>query len=115
MTLDPKPIVDDEPTVETQTVEEPAGVPTTDDFVERVNGMTPGDISPEQILSVIAAINHATTGDPIGTTRRGPNGQLATRINRQGVDMWQIVNPADGTLWYDMQPTLDWPQLGGDN
>ncbi|MCV7434805.1 hypothetical protein [Mycolicibacterium bacteremicum] len=113
MTLDPKPIVDDEPAVEMQESEEPTGVPTTDDFVERVNGMTPGDITPQQILSVITAINHATTGDPVGTARRGPNGEFATRVNRQGVDMWQIVNPADGSLWYDFAPTLPWTQIGG--
>lgn len=111
MNLDPKPLVDDEP-VEAETVDPaPVGIPTSDDFVERVNAMTPGEISPEQILSVITAINHASAGDPVGTVRLGPNGELAQRVNKNGVDMWQITNPADGGTWYDMESTLAWTKI----
>lgn len=113
MNLDPKPIIDGEPTA-TETVEPaPTGIPTTDDFVQRVNAMTPGEISPDQILTVIAAINHASTGDPVGTVRLGPAGELAQRINLNGVDQWQITKP-DGARWYDLEPTLAWPKIGSD-
>lgn len=112
MNLEPKAIVDDEPITEAEVVDEPTGVPDTDEFVERVNAMTPGEISPENIRSVIAAINHATTGDPVGTVRLGPNGELAQRVTRNGVDQWQITKPATGDLWYDFAPTLDWQKLG---
>lgn len=113
MNLDPKPIVDaEEPVVAQTVVDEPAGIPVTDEFVAQVTAMTPGEITADQIRTTIAAINLATTGDPIGTVRLGANGELAQRINLNGVPMWRITTP-DGQFWNDMQPTLDWPQLGG--
>lgn len=116
MNLDPKSLVDDEPAeAEPAADPSPSGIPTSDDFVARVNAMTPGEISPDQILTVIAAINHASTGDPVGTVRLGPNGELAQRINLNGVDQWQITKPTTGEQWFDFAPTLDWQLISGGN
>lgn len=111
MNLDPKNIVDDEPApsnpVEASHLTSP-GIATTDDFVERVNAMTPGEISPEQIRAVLAAANHANDGDAVETIRRSGDGKIAIRISQQGVEQWRITVPRTGEWWNDMQPTLPW-------
>lgn len=111
MNLDPKNLAGEEPVEDAPEPEATPAIPITDEFVEQVNQMTPGEISPENIRSVLAAVNHATSGDSVGTVRLDADGKFAARINRNGVDMWQITNPADGSTWFDMQPTLAWTLL----
>lgn len=112
MNLDPKPIVDETP-AEPVAAPVVVGIPISDEFVERVNQMTPGEISPENIRAVLAAVNHATVGDAVGTVRLSETGEMAYRISLNGVDQWQITKPSTGESWYDLSPTLAWPRIGG--
>ena len=112
MNLDPKNLADDEPVMVAAEAPVAPGVPITDEFVARVNAMTPGEISPANIRTVLAAVNHATSGDPVGTVRLDADGKLAQRINLNGVDQWKITTAA-GDTWYDLESTLAWPKIAG--
>lgn len=80
-------------------------ITTTDEFVERINGMTVEGITPEQIRAVLEAANLAKAGDKAGTVKLCPEGKVAVRVTDHGVDQWVVVSP-DGGVWRDMQPTL---------
>ena len=118
MNLDPKSIIDDDVApplqnpVEASHLTSPA-IATTDDFVERINAMTPGEISAEQIRAVLAAANTANDGDPVETVRRDTDGKIAIRIRQQGVEMWRITVPSTGEWWNDTEPTLSWEKIAG--
>lgn len=67
------------------------------------------DVTAETVSAVLTTWNLLRDGDPIGTVRRGPNGELAHRVSADGVHLWQ-VSTADGATWRDLAATLpDWP------
>jgi hypothetical protein len=69
------------------------------------------DLTDEQIHRVLEAWNQVRQGDPVGTVRRNPaNGEVAHRVDHEGVHVWRISNP-DGSQYNDMRPTMTWPEL----
>jgi hypothetical protein len=69
-----------------------------------------GDLTEEQVHRVLEAWNHVRAGDPVGTVRRGPAGEIAHRVDHEGVHLWRVSAP-DGSQYNDLQPTLPWPEL----
>lgn len=61
---------------------------------------------------VIVAYNAVRDGgDPVGTTRKGPNGEFALRVDDPAKGPLWRVTPLDGSAPYDdMNPTLAWDQ-----
>jgi hypothetical protein len=68
-------------------------------------------ITANQVAAVLSARESILDGAPVGTVLRGPEGEIATRVNDKGLHLWRVVCP-DGTLYNDLQPTLPWPKLG---
>jgi hypothetical protein len=86
-------------------------VATTDAVIERINGITDSDITPEQIRAVLAALNTTKAGLPVGTALQDPaSGNVAVRISQDGLEMWRVIS-LDGGVWNDMEPTLPWTRL----
>lgn len=86
-------------------------VVTTDAVVERINGMTSGDVNPELIREVLAALNTTKDGLPVGTALQDPaSGNIAVRISQDGLEMWRVVS-LDGGVWHVTEPTLPWTKL----
>ena len=61
-----------------------------------------------QVGAVLAAREAILDGDPVGTIKRGPDGEIAVRVNDNGLHLWRVTVP-DGTLYNDLQPSLPWP------
>jgi hypothetical protein len=68
---------------------------------------------PQVVHRVITASDHVRQGgEPIGTKRLGPNGEIAVRVDdpTRG-PMWRLINP-DGSVSEDMRNELsDWTLL----
>lgn len=63
------------------------------------------------VLAKVAAAQEVAGGDPVGTIRLGDGGELAKRVVRDGLPVWQVTDE-DG-VHYDAAPTLDWELLRG--
>lgn len=66
------------------------------------------DLDANQVASVIQVWNAIRDGDPVGTVRRGPQGELAHRVDVAGVQLWMVTTPSGGE-YRDLTPTLSWP------
>lgn len=83
---------------------------TNDGVLQQIAQIT-GDVTPEQVASVLVAWNNIHEGDPVGMVRRDPEtGAIAMRADDNGVHVWR-VNMPNGEQYNDMQPTLPWPVL----
>jgi hypothetical protein len=62
-----------------------------------------------QVAAVLAAREAIIDGDPVGTIRQGLEGEIAVRVNDQGVHIWRVTCP-DGTIYNNLEPTMngDW-------
>jgi hypothetical protein len=90
-----------------QGISVPSEITVTDAVIESVAAQVES-ADESTVRQVIAALNNVTTGDRVNTIRRNEQtGAVATRIVRDGLYMWSVVN-ADGSTYNDMQPTLDW-------
>jgi len=63
------------------------------------------DMSEGQVEQVLTTWRSVTTGEPVGTIRRGPNGEVAHRVATDGVVLWRVTQ-TDGDQYNDMAPTL---------
>lgn len=63
-----------------------------------------------QVAAVFAAREAVVGGDPVGTIKRGPAGEIAMRVESDGMLIWRVTVP-DGTQYNDTQPTLPWPAI----
>lgn len=62
-------------------------------------------LTPNQVAAVLAAREMILDGDPVGTIMKGQNGEIAVRVNDNGMHMWRVTSP-DGTIYNDTQPKL---------
>lgn len=49
-------------------------------------------------------------GDPMGTRKVGPMGEVAVRVDSAKGPLWRVVMP-DGDVHENMEPTLPWDEL----
>jgi hypothetical protein len=75
--------------------------PGISDAVSQQSGVPPAEVD-----AVLTAYNTIQQGDPVGTIRRGPEGETAVRVTVEGVPQWGVVG-GEG-FYYDTQ-TPDWP------
>jgi hypothetical protein len=68
-------------------------------------------LTANQVAAVLAAREAILDGDPVGTVRKGPEGEIAVRVNDNGLHMWRVMC-LDATFYNDLQPTLPWPKGG---
>jgi hypothetical protein len=79
--------------------------PDVTDAVSQQSGVPPAEVD-----AVLTAYNTVAQGDPLGTIRRGPEGEIALRLVVYGVPQWGVVVPSgDGGFYYDTQALTDWP------
>lgn len=69
-------------------------------------------VTTEQVAMVLEAWNTITTGEPLGTVLRSPDGHwpdgqfaVAYRVAVNGIHQWQVTNP-DGGTYIDRSPSL---------
>ena len=67
-------------------------------------------ITPEVVAAVFAAREAIIEGDPVGTIKKGPDGEVAIRVEDSGMKVWR-VNCPDGTQYNDTQPKLPWDEI----
>jgi hypothetical protein len=67
------------------------------------------ELTMAQVAAVLAAREAIIDGDPIGTIRQGTQGEIAVRVDDQGMHIWRVTCP-DGTLYNNLEPTMngDW-------
>jgi hypothetical protein len=67
------------------------------------------ELTMAQVAAVLSAREAIIDGDPIGTIRQGAQGEIAIRVNDQGMHIWRVTCP-DGTLYNNLEPTMngDW-------
>lgn len=82
-------------------------LPVTSQVVSTISDQLT-DITPEQVEQVMNAWNLVRQGDPVGTVRRSPDGQVAHRVSVDGVHLWRVSDSA-GVTWSDTAPSLGWP------
>lgn len=80
-------------------------------LVEAISSQLPA-VTDEQVRMVLLAMTVVTTGEPVGTIMRSPDGEwpdgqfaMAVRVSAGGIMQWQITNP-DGGTYVDRTPTL---------
>lgn len=80
-------------------------------LIEAISDQLP-EVTTEQVAMVLDAWNTVTTGDPVGTVLRSPDGAwpdgqfaMAYRVAVNGILQWQVTNP-DGGTYIDRSPTL---------
>jgi hypothetical protein len=61
----------------------------------------------EQVDAVLTAYNTVLAGDPVGLIRCSPDGDVATRIDKDGGRAWSVVTRNGG--FYYSQDDLAWP------
>lgn len=66
-------------------------------------------LTPAQVAAVLAAREAILDGDPVGTVKQGPAGEIAVRVNDEGMHIWRVSCP-DGTIYNNLEPTMfgDW-------
>jgi hypothetical protein len=71
-------------------------------------------ITAAQVAAVLAAREAILDGDPVGTIRQGPAGEIAVRVNDNGLHLWR-VNCPDGSQYNDLQPSMhaEWKIIQG--
>ena len=86
-------------------------VPTTTAVADAISAQL-GNLTPDQALSVLHALNNINGGEAVGVIKRDPfTGHVAHRVLCNGVAQW-IVTADDGGTWNDMASTLSaWTQL----
>jgi hypothetical protein len=85
--------------------------PAVLDQIAQVASESDEPITANQVAAVLAAYRAVYEGDELGTIRRDPDtGSLAHRISIDGLHKW-LVSAPDGSQYYDLQPTLDWPVI----
>lgn len=80
-------------------------------LVEAISEQLPA-VTTEQVAMVLDAWVTVTSGDPVGTVLRSPDGAwpdgqfaMAVRVAVNGIHQWQVTNP-DGGTYIDRTPTL---------
>jgi len=63
-----------------------------------------------QVAAILSAREAIIDGDPVGTVKKGPENQIAVRVNDAGFHMWRVTC-TDGTFYNDTTPRLDWPEV----
>lgn len=96
--------------VEPKVLEQIAQV-ATDPDEKCPNCSHPITLTVAQTGAVLAARDAIVGGAPPGAVLKGPNGEIAHRVNDKGVHVWR-VSCIDGTEYNDTQPTLEgWTPL----
>jgi hypothetical protein len=67
-----------------------------------------------QVAAVLAAREAILDGDPLGTIRQGPAGEIAVRVNDNGLHLWRVTCQ-DGNQYNDLQPSMhaEWKVIQG--
>ena len=81
------------------------------EIVARINSSL-GEDSPgeEMINRILVARNEVNNGAPLGTRKRHKDtGEMATRMNLNGIHTWKVIDVNSGAEYY-----IDMPQLGAD-
>ena len=62
-------------------------------------------ITAAQVGAVFAARQAILEGDALGTVMKGQDGEIAVRVNDNGLHMWRVTC-TDGTIYNNTEPKL---------
>ncbi len=80
----------------------------TAQFIEATDSEATLELAKQLVNRTIVAYQSVFDGEALGTTRMSPQGDVAKRVDVDGVIKWRVIY-ANGAIGFDLRPSLpDW-------